>query len=299
MSRRAEWLRRVLGLAGQRRIGPRTTVASVRRKVEFLGRLAFRPPHGARFERVQIGGAAAERSAPPLARADRHVLFFHGGGYVLGSAALYRDFSWRVAAASRATVLCLDYRLAPEHPFPAAVDDAVAAYRALLAAGAEARHVAFAGDSAGGGLALAAMLRLRDEGVPLPAAAAAISPWTDLALTGASLDFDPAVDPLTSREAAIRAAELYLAGSDPRLPYASPLYGETSGFPPTLILAASTEILRDDAVRMAENLRGAGREVQLDLAPGLFHGWHLFARVLPEARLSIARVGAFLQEKLE
>lgn len=299
MIRRSAWVRRALGLAGQRRIGPRTTVASVRAKVEFLGRLAFRPPRGARFDRVEIGSVRAERSQPPLARSDRYVLYFHGGGYVVGSVALYRDFCWRIAAASRATVLCVDYRLAPEHPFPAAVDDALAAYRALVGAGAHPRHVAFAGDSAGGALALAALLRLRDEGVPLPAAAAVVSPWTDLALTGDSLRLDPAVDPLTSRDAAIRAADLYLAGANPRDSYASPLYGDPSELPPTLILAAETEIFRDDSVRMAQRMRAAGCEVDLELMPRAFHGWHLFTRILPEARQTIARIGEFLQMRLQ
>src|SRR5436305_5325557 len=145
MSGRAELLRRLLGLFGQRRIRPHTSVASVRRKVAFLGRLAFRPPGGARFERVDIGGVPAERSLSPISHPDRLILFFHGGGYVLGSAALYREFCWRLAQASRATVLALDYRLAPEDPFPAALDDAVASYRGLLAGRAAPRHVPFAG----------------------------------------------------------------------------------------------------------------------------------------------------------
>jgi epsilon-lactone hydrolase len=158
--------------------------------------------------------------------------------------------TWRLAKLCRVRVLCIDYRLAPEYPFPAALDDAVAAYRWLLAQGVNPYRIAVMGDSAGGGLAFATMLRLRDEGVELPAAAVVVSPWTDLALTGDSLRLNATIEPLIPVELAPRVVKLCLAGANPRNPYASPLYGDLIGLPPTLILVGGDDVLRDDAVRM-------------------------------------------------
>jgi acetyl esterase/lipase len=195
-------------------------------------------------------------------------------------------------------VLALDYRLAPEHPFPAALDDALAAYRWLLAEGADPRRIAVMGDSAGGGLAFSLLLRLRDQGAPLPAAAVALSAWTDLALTGASLRLNAAADPMLNAEDLPKLAACYLASADPRDPYASPLYGDATGLPPTLIQAGSDEILHDDSTRMADRLRAAGCEVELEIWPRMPHAWHLFAPVLPEARRAIERIGAFVRGRL-
>ncbi len=247
---------------------------------------------------MDAGGVRAERIARPRSLSNRYVLHLHGGAYLLGFPALFHDFNWRIADAACAQVLCIDYRLAPEHPFPAAVEDATAAYRWLIAHGAEPRHVAFIGDSSGGGLALASMMRLRDEGSPLPSAAVVLSPWTDLALTGQSLTEYRYSDPMVPVELMPRAVDLYLAGADPRSPYASPLYGDPAGLPPTLIHVGSDEALRDDALRMAERLRATGCEVELETWPRMFHVWHMFARILPEARAAIARIGAFLRARL-
>jgi acetyl esterase/lipase len=195
-------------------------------------------------------------------------------------------------------VLCIDYRLAPEHPFPAALDDAVAAYRWLLAQGADPSHIALMGDSSGGGLVFSTMLRLRDEGVALPATAVAVSPWTDLALTGESLQLNAAIDPLIPIELAPRVVDLVLAGADPRNPYASPLYGDATGLPPTLILVGGDEVLRDDAVRMADNMSAAGCHVELEVWPHMWHVWPMLMRVMPEARAAIARIATFMQDRL-
>jgi acetyl esterase/lipase len=197
-----------------------------------------------------------------------------------------------------ARVLCIDYRLAPEHPFPAAIEDATTIYRWLISECAEPRHVAFIGDSSGGGLALATMMRLRDEGSPLPAAAVVLSPWTDLALTGQSLIEYGFSDSMVPVELMPKAVELYLAGADRRSAYASSLYGDPAGLPPTLIHVGSDEALRDDAVRMAERLRAAGREVELEVWLRVFHVWHMLARILPEGRTAIAHIGAFLRRRL-
>ena len=274
------------------------TVAAARQDILAAARWVPSSPAGTEVLAIDAGGVPGEFVATPASRPDRHVLFLHGGGYVTGSPAIYRHFTWRIATAVRAHVVAVDYRLAPEHPFPAALNDVQAAYRWLLATMADPRRTAVMGDSAGGGLALALLLRLRDEGFDLPAAAIALSPWTDLALTGASLSLNAKSDPMLNAAEARLFADCYLAGVDPRNPYASPLYGNAAGLPPTLIQVGSDEILHDDAVRMAENLRAGGCGVEIEVWPRMPHGWHLFAPVLPEARKAIVNIGAFADRAL-
>ena len=298
MSLRAELIRLCLPWFTQPWFPRDIQIEDVRRRVARFGHLVPHPPRGTEVIAIDAGGIKAEQITTPRSFPNRYVLHLHGGAYLFGFPALFRDFTWRIADAASARVLCIDYRLAPEHPFPAAIEDATAAYRWLIAECAEPRDVAFIGDSSGGGLALASMMRLRDEGSPLPAAAVVLSPWTDLALTGQSLTEHGFSDSMVPIELMPRAVELYLAGADPRSPYASPLYGDPAGLPPTLIHVGSDEALRDDAVRMAERLRVVGREVELEVWPRMFHVWHMFARILPEARAAIARVGAFLQARL-
>jgi len=270
------------------------TIEQKRRHAATAARLVPKPPAGTETLAVDAGGVRADRVSTRLSECCRHILFLHGGGFIVGSPALYRHFTWRIASAARARVLSVDYRLAPEHPFPAALDDAVTAYRWLLADGAEPQRIAVMGDSAGGGLALSLLLRLRDESIRLPAAAVALSPWTDLALTGLSFKLNASADPLVSTEQARRFVDYYLAGADPRTPYASPLYGKPEGLPPTIIQVGSDEVLRDDAVRMADRMRAAGCRVELEIWPRMPHVWHLFAPVMPEARRAIERIGAFV-----
>jgi len=274
------------------------TVAAARQRLLAAARWIPAPRAGTEVLSVDAGGVPGEFIATPASQPDRYVLFLHGGGYVAGWPALYRHFTWRVATAARARVLAIDYRLAPEHPFPAALDDALAAYRWLVAGMADPRRTAVMGDSAGGGLALALLLRLRDAGLELPAAAIALSPWTDLALTGGSLSLNVKSDPMLNAADARLFADCYLAGADPRSPYASPLYGNPAGLPPTLIHVGSDEILHDDAVCMAENLRAAGCRIEIEVWPRMPHVWHLFAPVLPEARQAIAHIGAFADQVL-
>jgi|GraSoiStandDraft_16_1057320.scaffolds.fasta_scaffold120692_2 epsilon-lactone hydrolase len=274
------------------------SVEEARRRLAASEPFVPRPPAGTQTIILDAGGVAAHRIVTPESQKNRHVLFVHGGGYVTGSPSLYRHVTWRLAAAARAQLLAIDYRLAPEHPFPAALEDTVAAYRWLLGQGAEPRSVAIMGDSAGGGLALAMLLKSRDENLPLPAAAIALSPWVDLALTGASLKRNAAADPMLNAQDAPKLVEQYLAGADPRTPYASALYGDPTGLPPVLIQVGSDEILLDDAVRMAEKLRAAGRPVELEIFPRMPHVWHAFAPFLPEARRAIEHIGAFLRREL-
>jgi epsilon-lactone hydrolase len=297
MSVRAELVR--LGLRWLVKPGntPDITIARVRDRIARFERWMPKPPAGTDVQRGVLGGIAARRVATLESCPMRHILFLHGGGYVVGSPDLYRHITWRFALAARARVAAIDYRLAPEHPFPAALDDAVAAWRGLLDEGADPRQTAVIGDSAGGGLALALCLRLRDAGTPLPAAIVALSPWTDLALTGASLRQNAAADPMQNAASLPAVVSGYLAGADPRNPFASPLYGDLAGLPPSLIQVGSDEILRDDAVRMAERMRVAGCEVALEIWPRMPHVWHVFAPMIPEALRAIARIGAFIRQR--
>jgi monoterpene epsilon-lactone hydrolase len=276
----------------------RPSVAAARASIAAAEAWVPRPPAGTQVSKIDAGGVAGELIATAASQPDRCVLYLHGGGYVTGSPALYRNFTWRIATATRARVLVIDYRLAPEHPFPAALDDAFAACRWLLAGEAGPRRTALMGDSAGGGLALALLLKLRDGGHEPPAAAVALSPWTDLALTGASLVRNEKTDPMLTIADTRLFAAACLAGADPRHPYASPLYGNPAGLPPTLIHAGSDEILRDDAVRMAEKMLAARCHVEIEVWPRMPHVWHLFAPVLPEANAAIARIGAFVDRML-
>ncbi len=297
ISIQAELLRWALRLFKNRRARRPVPTATVRRRLKRIERFVPRPPAGTLTTVIDASGVNAVRIAVDAARRDRCVLYFHGGAYTIGSAELLQDFTWRIGAAARACVLYFDYRLAPEHPFPAALEDAMKVYR-WLARQFDPRRIAFVGDSAGGGLALATLYKLRDEGLALPAAAVAVSPWTDLALTGSSLKLNAAADPMLNVAILPALAKAYLGGADPRNHYASPLYGDASGLPPTLIHVGSDEILRDDAVRMAEKLRAAGCDVDIEVWPRMPHAWHLFARILPEGRHAIARIGSFLQQRL-
>jgi epsilon-lactone hydrolase len=272
--------------------------AQARQAFRAMRWLIPRPPRRVRTMAVDAGGVPADWVVAPASLPDRHVLYLHGGGYRVGAPSTYRHITWRIAEAARARVLVIDYRLAPEHPFPAPVEDALAAYRWLLAEGAAPGRLIVMGDSAGGGLTLALLLKLRDEGLPLPAAAVAISPWTDLAVTGASLRLNAQADPMINADEVPKFAADYLAGADPRNPYASPLYGDPAGLPPTLIQVGSDEVLRDDAMRMAEKMRGANCQVDLQIWPRAPHCWHLLAPILPEARAAIDDIGAFIARTL-
>jgi acetyl esterase/lipase len=297
MSLRAEIVRLGLRWLIKRRNHRELTIAQHRRFATAAERLVPGPPVGTETLGVDAGGVKADLITTPASEPQRHVLFLHGGGFIIGSPSLYRHVTWRIAEAARARVLAVDYRLAPEHPFPAALEDAVTAYHWLLANGADPRRLAVMGDSAGGGLVFSLLMRLRDEKCPLPGAAVALSPWTDLALTGPSLRLNAAADPMLNAEDPPQFLDDYLAGADPRAPYASPLYGNPVGLPPTIIQVGSDEVLRDDAVRMADRMRAAGCQVELEIWPRMPHVWHIFVPLIPEARRAIERIGAFMRNK--
>ena len=298
MSLRAEVLRLAIRTLVKARGRPDGTVARKRQRLAAAARLLPPTPAAAHTRAVDVGGVAAEHILPPDVDGDRYLLYLHGGGFIAGSPAIYRPLAWRIARAAGAAVLSPDYRLAPEHPFPAALDDATTAYEWLLGAGVAPHRIGICGDSAGGGLAFSLLLRLRDTGRPLPGAIAALSPWTDLALSGTSLRANAAADPMLDAAELPGVVGSYLAGADPRHPWASPLYGEFGGLPPALIQVGGDEILRDDAARLAARLEAAGGGARLEIWPRMPHVWHLFAPVVPEARRAIGRVGAFLRERL-
>jgi acetyl esterase/lipase len=225
----------------------------------------------------------------------RTILYCHGGGYYFCSPASHRPLVFALAARSGARTFSLDYRLAPEHPFPAALDDALAAYRQLVADGTPADSIVIAGDSAGGGLALAALVALRDAGDPLPAAGVLFSPWTDLAATGGTIESNDGIDPMFCGAAIGRAAQFYVGDADPTHPYLSPVYADLSGLPPLLIQASSTEVLLDDARRVAERARAAGVAVQCEIWPSMPHVWQLWTPFVPEAKRALERAARFVR----
>jgi acetyl esterase/lipase len=246
---------------------------------------------------VNAGGVPAEWIAAAGAVDDRVILYVHGGGYVMGSIATHREMVARLSKAAKARALALDYRLAPEHPFPAAVDDAVAAYRWLLTQNIKASRIVVAGDSAGGGLTLATLVALRDAKVPLPAAGVCISPWADMEGTGASMVTRAKADPVVQKQGLLGMAQLYLGGKDPKSPLAAPLHANLEGLPPLLIHVGDAETLLDDSTRVTEKAKRAGVKVDLEIWPEMPHVWHLFAPFLPEGQQAIEKIGQYVQAK--
>ena len=229
----------------------------------------------------------------------RHVvLYFHGGVYVIGDAFQPAGLASQVGARTRAKVISVDYRLAPEHPYPAAVDDALAAYQALLEGGTAPADIAFAGESAGGGLAVATLVNARDHGLPLPAAAFAMSPYADLTLSGATMHTKRAADPLFTPEAFPPRIADYTAGHDPAAGLISPIFADLTGLPPLIIQAGTHEVLLDDAVRLARQAAVADVAVTLDITPGVPHVFQAFYPILDEAAAALDRAGQLLSAHL-
>jgi acetyl esterase/lipase len=274
------------------------SVEEMRKGMEAMIGSAAQLPAGLIREPIQVNGVPAEWVSARGAAADRAVLYLHGGGYVLGSIATHRELAARISAASGARCLVIDYRLAPEHPFPAAVEDAVKAYRWLLDVGYAPERLAIAGDSAGGGLTMATLLALRDAKLPMPATAVCISPWVDLAVEGESMSTRAKEDPMLSREPLLAMAKHYLGSGTARAPLASPVFADLRGLPPLLIHVGDHETLLDDSTRLAERARRAGVEVELEIWPEMIHVWHAFAAMVPEGREAIERIGAHLAKRL-
>lgn len=246
---------------------------------------------------VSIEGMRAEWILPSAGIGNQAIFFVHGGGYVSGSCSDHRIHVAKFVQGSGVGALLFEYRLAPEHPFPAALEDSVAAYRWLLGQGLAPSQIAFAGDSAGGGLCLATLLALRDQGLPLPAAAVALSPWTDLMCTGQS--YQTKAKRCLSPEGIWAAfSRHYVGDNDPCLPGISPLYGDLHGLPPLLISVADDEILRDDSIAFARKAEAAGVNVTLRVAEGMFHCFPVCAPLFPEATQAMQEICVFIQTHL-
>jgi len=272
---------------------PDTTVGQMRGAME---KVAERVPSDISCEPVTAGGVPAEWIVAPGAAQDRVILYLHGGGYVMGSINTHRAMVARISRAAKAKALALNYRLAPENPFPAAVDDATAAYRWLLAQGYKPGKIVVAGDSAGGGLTLATLLALRDAKTPLPAAAVPISAWSDMEGTGASMKTRASKDPMVANGSLINMAKLYIGDADPKNPLASPLHGDYRGLPPMLMQVGDAEVLLDDTTRVAEKAKAAGVNVEMEVWPEMVHVWHVYAKILPEGQQAIDRIGQYVQQ---
>ena len=285
----------ILALREQLAARPRATeIAQRRRDIDARG-LAYGVATDVTVEKVSAGGVAAEWTATPGADRAGAVLYLHGGGYVIGSLDSHRHLASEIGRACATRSLAIDYRMAPEHPFPAAVDDTLAAYRFLLDSGIDPSRICIAGDSAGGGLVVAAMLAIRGAELRLPACGWCISPWVDLACTGATMRDNATRDPTVQKEGVLDMAGTYLAGADPLSPLASPIHGDLRGLPPLLIQVGSVETLLDDSLALARVAALVDVSVDLQIWPEMIHVWHLFHPQLTAGRNAIAVGGVFVR----
>jgi len=308
------------------KFNPNKTIDEMRRVAESLTWLA-RLPSNTKVEKIAINYPAASngvssgnyyrpkgRGIKPLsaegglnslsaewicatdARQDRAILYLHGGGYNICSPNTHRELAANISKASGAKVLLPDYRLAPEHPFPSALEDAILAYRWLLDTGFTGAKIAIAGDSAGGGLSIATSVSLRDAGEPSPASIACISPWTDLEMSGNSIKTQAEIDPMVNLELLKIMASNYIGDAAPRSPLISPIYADLQAIPPLLIHAGSDEMLLDDSKRIAEKAKRSGVDVRLKIYDQMWHVFHLNARLMPEAKHAINELGSFIRQ---
>jgi acetyl esterase/lipase len=258
---------------------------------------AFPLSGGFVVETVEAYDVEAELLRPTFGRSENVVLYLHGGGYMLGSPRSHRHLAAAIADVSGGSALLPHYRRAPEHPFPAAVNDAVAAYKWLLHMGYPASSIVIGGDSAGGGLTLACLMHLRDAGVPLPAGAVCISPWVDLTCSSASYITKADRDPLLKLDNMMEMAKAYLGGAEPKTPLASPLYGDFHGLPDVLIHVGSNEVLFDECIRLAEKAKDAGVNTFLEIGEGMIHVWHWYVSLIEESSSSVQRIGDFVRSR--
>ncbi|MFQ5439056.1 MAG: alpha/beta hydrolase [Paracoccaceae bacterium] len=286
----------------KRHLARETDVLRVRRRLDLQALCFFRDPPFATYLRERIDNELhlnATWVAANIPRKRGVILYFHGGGYVMGTPISHRAMLARLSELTGLRALLPDYRLAPEHPFPAAVDDALAAYQCMLNRGYEPDQIVLGGDSAGGGLMLALLHMICANDMPRPGAAFAFSPWTDLTLSGKTLETNARADPFLPASRAVEMRDMYLAGADPDDPRASPLFGTYRGAPPVMITVADSEILLDDSRRIADVLRAAGCSIQLEIYHDLPHVWPIFQGHLKDADATLREVAAFLSRTLQ
>jgi epsilon-lactone hydrolase len=274
------------------------TVQEQRKALEGFAKLSILPSK-TNIQPIQIDKLASEFISVGDTPDDCVVLYLHGGAYNIGSLNTHRDLAARISKASKIKTLLVDYRLAPEHPHPAAVEDAVLAYRWLLKNGIPSNNIVIAGDSSGGGLAIAALVMLRESGDELPAAAVCLSPWTDLEGRGESIKTHINTDPFLTPEWLHLMAKNYISHTDPRMPLVSPIYADLNNLPPLLIQVGSEEILLSDSVRLAERARESGVDTTLDIWDNMWHVWHFFAGQMPEGNKAVIKVGQFIRLHLD
>lgn len=273
-------------------------LGKARNRLERSENLMTSAPAGMQAEPAQGAPVSAEWITMPTSQANRILLFVHSGSFVFGTSRLYRALAARICKEADATALFVNYRIAPEHPFPASIGDVAASYEWLLAQGSDPASIQIVGDSAGGGIALGALLRLRERGIPMPAGLVLLAPWADLTLSGRSMIINARKATLASNiEIMMICRELYLQGHPPGDPLASPVFADLDGLPPALIQASTVDILLDDAVRIDAALHRAGIPSDLSLYPPMPHGWQRLGGLLPESRRAIEEIGIFLREK--
>ncbi len=278
------------------KFNPNNTISEIRKGMESLTKLASIPSK-TKVEKITVNSMSAEWIYGKEALEGRIILYLHGGGYNFCSPNTHRELAAHIAIASGAKVLLPDYRLAPEHPFPSALEDATSAYRWLLSTGLTGGNIAIAGDSAGGGLSIATSILLRDAGDPPPASIACISPWTDLEMSGNSIKANSKIDPMLNLKSLKIWASNYIGDSDPRSPLISPIYADLKGISPLLIHVGSDEIILDDSTRIAEKAKNAGVNVTVQFYDQMWHVFHLNARLMPEAKNAIEELGSFIRKQ--
>lgn len=293
-----------MGLSWQARVARRLVEVSSggesgsineqRARAERLAKI----PRGrsAAAEELRLGGVRCLRLTPRLSLSERHLVYLHGGGYTVMSPETHAGWVQGLAVRANATATLADYRLAPEHPYPAAVDDCVAVVRAMYDEGVRPQDMVLGGDSAGGGAALATLCRLSQDGDPLPAGAVLFSPWTDLTASGGSVSSRRALDPMIDADALAGAADKYRGDTPADDPGVSPLFADLTGLPPTLVQVGDHEVLLDDSVRLAEAMRAAGVDVELEVGAGLWHVYQAFGAAVPEAREALERAAVFMAD---
>lgn len=268
-----------------------------RQLLNFHGNKLKKPPY-VHYQAVDVNNIAGEWvSAGASVNPAQVILYLHGGGFVVGSSMAYRDFTWRLSEAACAKVLIIDYRLAPEHTYPAALEDALTAYHWLLSQGYSSRQIIIAGDSAGGNLTLATAITLKEQGVDMPCALVCISPWNDLSVLGKSVRLHAQQDPMIPAHRLIAIGKNYVGNQDPKNPKISPVYADYTDLPPLSVHVGSTEVLYDDSMRIVEKARAAGILVSFKVWNGLPHAFPIFARVLPEGKAAIIEIGRFIMKQ--
>lgn len=277
------------------KFNPNKTIIEARRGMESLTKFA-RLPSKTEVEKITFNSISAEWIYAYDAHEDRVILYLHGGGYNICSPNTHRELAARISKESGAKVILLDYRLAPEHPFPCALDDATSAYRWLLDTGFTAENIAIAGDSAGGGLSLATAISLRDAGEPSPASIACISPWTDLEMSGNSIKTHADIDPMLNLQALKVMASNYIGECDPHSQLISPFYADLKGVSPLLIHVGSDEMLLDDSTRIAKKAKSAGVDVTIKIYDQMWHVFHFNAALMPEGKKAIEELGSFIRK---